>query len=174
MLRMGTLAAAGMVVVVSLGSSGLAATHGHHTPSQPSQSEQGTTSDDGQMPMMGDGQMPMMGDGQMPMMGDGQMPMMGDGQMPMMSPGQMPMMGQSRMAMMGHRRLQPLPQDLSVDDVQHMMGHRLEWQGNPNLKLGRVEEADDDTIIVEIVTQDNSLVQRIEIDRHTGWMRPAQ
>ncbi|MEQ8694914.1 MAG: hypothetical protein RIC85_06370 [Gammaproteobacteria bacterium] len=48
-----------------------------------------------------------------------------------------------------------------------MMEHRIEWLGNPNLKLGKVEEKDDDTILAEMVTQDGSLVQRIEIDRHT-------
>ncbi len=70
--------------------------------------------------------------------------------------------------------MQPLPRDLSAADVQHMMAHRLAWQGRPNLKVGTVEERDDDTIVGEIVTQDGSLVQRLEIDRHTGWMRPAQ
>jgi hypothetical protein len=32
---------------------------------------------------------------------------------------------------------------------------------------------DDDTIVAEIVTQDGSLVQTFEVDRHTGWMKSA-
>jgi len=147
----------------------------------------------GQMPMMGHGmmgqsqgmgsmmgqqdQMPMTGQGQGmgPMMGQqGQMPMMGRG---MMGPGygmgqgmEPGMMGQS----MGPGMMQPLRQDLTAADVQHMMEHRLAWQGNPNVKVGTVEEKNGDTIVAEIVTQDGSLVQRLEVDRHTGWMLPAQ
>jgi hypothetical protein len=37
-----------------------------------------------------------------------------------------------------------------------------------------VSEKDDDTIVAEIVTQEGSLVQRLEVDRHTGWTRPAK
>ncbi len=124
----------------------------------------------GQTPMMGQGQTPMMGQGQAPMMGQGQMPMMGQGQMPMMGSGQMPMMGQG----MSPGMMQPLAKDLSASDVQHMIEHRLAWQGNPNLKVGKVEEKDDHTIVAEIVTKEGSLVQRLEVDRHRGSMRPIQ
>jgi hypothetical protein len=95
-------------------------------------------------------------------------PMMGHG----MGPG---MMGQGMSAgMMGPgmtRGMGVLPQDLSVENVQHMLEHQLAWQGNPNLKLGKVEEKDEDTIVAEIVTQDGSLVQRLQVDRHTGMMQ---
>ena len=71
----------------------------------------------------------------------------------------------------GYGMHQALPRDLTTDDVRHMLGHQLEWQGNPNLKLGKVEEKDEDTIVAEIVTNDGSLVDRFEVDRHTGRMR---
>jgi hypothetical protein len=64
--------------------------------------------------------------------------------------------------------------DLSADQVRQMMQDRLAWQGNPHLKLGDVTEKDDDTIVADVVTQDGSLVERYEIDRHTGWMSPVQ
>ncbi len=118
----------------------------------------------------GQGQMPMMGQGQTPMMGQAQTPMMGQGQMPMMGQGQMPMMGQG----MSPGMMQPLAKDLSASDVQHMIEHRLAWQGNPNLKVGKVEEKDDNTVVAEIVTKEGSLVQRLEVDRHRGSMRPIQ
>ncbi len=104
----------------------------------------------------------MMGGG---MMGSGTMGpgMMGGDCHGMMGPG-----------MMGQDMMQPLRQDLSADDVKHMMEHRLTWQGNPNLKLGKVEEKDADTIVAEIVTGDGSVVQRFQVNRHTGWMQPAQ
>ena len=116
-----------------------------------------------QMPMMGGygmmGQMPMMsGCGMM-----GQMPMMGSGMMG----GQMPMMG-------GWGRMQILRRDLKADEVKHMMEHRLVWTGNQDIKLGKVTEKDGDTIEVEIVNKDDKVVQKFEVDRHTGWMQPAQ
>lgn len=75
---------------------------------------------------------------------------------------------------MGRGMMQPLPDDLSAAQVRHMLGHRLAWQGNPNVKVGNVEEKDDGTIVAEVVTQDGSLVQKFEVDRHTGSMQPAQ
>jgi hypothetical protein len=117
-------------------------------------------------PMMG-----MMGHGMMgpSMMGHG---MMGQSQMPMMGPG---MMGEGQMGQgMGPGMMQSLAKDLSAADVQHMLEHQLAWQGNPNLKLGKVEETNADTIVAEVVTKDGSLVQKFEVNRHTGWMRPVQ
>jgi hypothetical protein len=40
--------------------------------------------------------------------------------------------------------------------------------------VGKVEEKDGDTFVAEIVTKDGSLVQRLEVDRHRGSMRPVQ
>jgi hypothetical protein len=120
--------------------------------------------------MMGQGMMNpgMMGQGTMNpgMMGQGTMNpgMMGQGTM---NPG---MMGQG----MSPGTMRPLRQDLTVDDVKHALGHELEWSGNPNLKLGAVEDLDADTVIAEIVTQDGSLVQKLEVDRHTGSMQALQ
>ena len=50
----------------------------------------------------------------------------------------------------------------------------LTWQGNPRLKVGEVKERDADTIEADIVTKDNSLVQRFAVDRHTGSYRPTE
>ena len=104
----------------------------------------------------------MMGSG---MMGPGMMMgqnMMGSG---MMAPGMM--MGSGVMG-------RPAPSlDLSADDVKANFERWLAWNGNPNLKLGKVKEKDKNTITAEIVTKDNSLVQRYEIDRASGFMHPA-
>jgi|TARA_R110000782_G_scaffold132359_2_gene224339 hypothetical protein len=111
---------------------------------------------------------------QMPMMGGygmmGQMPMMGG---PGMIGGQMPMMGGPGM-MGGWGRMQILRRDLKADEVKHMMEHRLVWTGNQDIKLGKVTEKDGDSIEVEIVNKDDKVVQKFEVDRHTGWMQPAQ
>ena len=43
--------------------------------------------------------------------------------------------------------------------------------GKTRLKLGSVKERDANTIVVDIVTLDGSLVQRFEVDRNTGVYR---
>lgn len=120
-------------------------------------------------PGMGPGMMmgPGMGSGMM--MGPG---MMGQGMMGhgMMYPG---MMGPGTM-MWGYG-WQQRDLDLSVDDVETSLDNWMKMMGNPNIKLGRVAEKDDDTITAEIVTTDNEgLVQRFDIDRHSGMWMPAR
>jgi hypothetical protein len=110
-----------------------------------------------QMPMMGQGQMPMMGHG---MMGQG----MGHG---MMGHG---MGGQGKMAPGMGPRVVPI-KHLSTDDVRHFLEHRLDGQGYKRLKVGPVEEKDKATIVAEVVTAEGSLVQRFEVDRHTGIIK---
>jgi hypothetical protein len=135
----------------------------------------------GQMPMMGPGMMGqgygMMGQGMMGqgpgMMGPG---MMGPGMMGMgpgmmgqgggmMGPGMMmgPMMG------MGQQSA-----NLTVDDVKGNIERWLAWHGNARLKAGNVSEKDQNTITAEIVTVDNSLVQKFDVDRRTGMMWPVR
>ncbi len=62
-------------------------------------------------------------------------------------------------------------QDLTADDVRQFLEHRLEMHANKRLKVGEVKRADDDKIVADITTVDGSLVQRLEVDRHTGQMR---
>ncbi len=46
---------------------------------------------------------------------------------------------------------------------------------NPNLKVGDVKEKDADTIVADIVTKDkDALVQRLEFNRHNGFVQPEQ
>jgi hypothetical protein len=61
--------------------------------------------------------------------------------------------------------------NLKVDDVKARLERWIAWQGNPRLKVGDVKEKDGDTIEADIVTKDNSLVQRFTVDRHTGIYR---
>jgi len=62
--------------------------------------------------------------------------------------------------------------NLSVDDVKNRLERWLTWRGNSRLKVGEVKEKDANTIVADVVTKDNSLVQRFTIDRKTGvWRR---
>lgn len=56
--------------------------------------------------------------------------------------------------------------DLTVDDVKTYLERVLQRHGNKRLKLGKVTQSDKDTIVAEIVTVDDSLVQKLSIDRH--------
>jgi hypothetical protein len=58
--------------------------------------------------------------------------------------------------------------NLSADDVRAYLGQQLKRLANKRLALGDIKPVDDDTITADIVTVDNSLVQRLKIDRHTG------
>ncbi len=44
--------------------------------------------------------------------------------------------------------------NLTIEQVEHSLGHRLEWLGFTRLKVGEVNEQDQDVIIAEIVTED--------------------
>ncbi len=61
--------------------------------------------------------------------------------------------------------------NLSTDDVKNRIERWLNWRGNSRLKVGDVKEKDVDTITADVVTKDNSLVQRFIVDRHTGFFR---
>lgn len=62
--------------------------------------------------------------------------------------------------------------NLSVDQVKSYFERMIR---NPNLQVGDVKEKDADTIVAEIVTkQGNSLVQRVDVNRHNGFMQPEQ
>ena len=63
---------------------------------------------------------------------------------------------------------------LTVDDVKARMERWLSFRHNPRLKVGDVKEKDDNTITADIVTVDNSLVQRFTVDRNTGFYRPEE
>lgn len=57
---------------------------------------------------------------------------------------------------------------LTVDQAKKLAEARLIMLGNKNLKVGAVKEKDADTISVDIVASDNSLVAQRLINRHSG------
>jgi hypothetical protein len=64
--------------------------------------------------------------------------------------------------------------NLSTDDVKTYFERSIAWQRNPLLKVGDVKERDADGIVVDIVTKDNSLVERFIVNRHNGLFRPSE
>lgn len=69
---------------------------------------------------------------------------------------------------------QTLDTPLTVDDVRANMEQHLKFRGNERLKLGNVTNKDDKTIVAEIVTVDDSLVRKVEIDKTTGRYTPVK
>ena len=63
---------------------------------------------------------------------------------------------------------------LTLDSAQKVVQQRLTWMGNDRLKVGKVEAKGDAAFTAEIVTLDNSLVEKLEIDAKTGFMRPVR
>ena len=57
---------------------------------------------------------------------------------------------------------------LTTDQAKKLAEARLILMGNPHLKVGAVKEKDADTITIDIVASDNSLVTTREINRHNG------
>jgi hypothetical protein len=84
--------------------------------------------------------------------------MMGRGMGPgMMGPGYGPQYQQER-------------KPLTEKDVKAMVENYVQSTRNPNLKPGKITDKDQ-YFEAEIVTKDNSLVDKILVDKQTGWMR---
>jgi hypothetical protein len=114
--------------------------------------------------MMGPGMMQGGGMGPGMMQGGGMGPgmMQGGGMGPGMMQGGM---GPGGSAIFG-TRVTPM-MNLSVDDVRGYLAVQLDRLNNKRLKVGDIK-SEDGTITADIVTIDNSLVQRLKVDRHTG------
>ena len=65
----------------------------------------------------------------------------------------------------------PPAEGITVERARTILEGVLAWHGNPRLKLGTVEEQNEDTIVAEILTVDDSLVQRLAINRATRTFR---
>ena len=62
--------------------------------------------------------------------------------------------------------------NLTADQVKRYLEQMIR---NPNLKVGDVKEKDADTVVAEIVTkQGNSPVQKLNFNRHNGFVQPEQ
>ena len=150
-LKTTTLAAA-VALGAALLATGPSAAHGPG-----GQGHMGGTGMMGHMGHMGQGMMGHMGQGMMGHMGPmGGYGMMGDGAG---AEGDCPY---HKVAFSGK---------LTVEGVTEFLERRLSHMGNDRLKVGEVKAKDDNTIIAEIVTVDDSLVQRFEFDRKTGGYR---
>jgi len=68
----------------------------------------------------------------------------------------------------GQQQGQPITQD----QAKFLLENYLRSTKNPNLKLGKISE-DKNHFEAEITTKDGSLVDKIMVDKYTGWFRSA-
>ncbi len=61
---------------------------------------------------------------------------------------------------------------LKEDGARTVVENYLQATRNPNLKLGKITEQGD-AFEAEIVTKDGSLVDKLLVEKSTGWMHPA-
>jgi hypothetical protein len=59
-------------------------------------------------------------------------------------------------------------QHLTADQAKAMVEQHI--SANPNLKAGKVGEKDGN-YVVDVVTRDGSLVDKIQVNKQTGWFR---
>ncbi len=69
-------------------------------------------------------------------------------------------------------RVMPI-RHLSADDPRRFLEHRLGGLGCKRLVVGSVEEKDEDTMVAQIVTAKGAVVQELEVDRHSGFVKPG-
>jgi hypothetical protein len=97
-----------------------------------------------------------MGPGMMHGQGYGGGGMMG----PMYAPGYGPEWAQQREKM----------EKLNEKQAKQLVEDHIRYIRNPNLQVGKTKEYDM-AYEVEIVTKDGSLVDKVFVDKYTGWMR---
>jgi hypothetical protein len=79
--------------------------------------------------------------------------------------------GQGKMGP-GQGQQQQLQKPLEEKDARAILENYITNMKNPNLQVGKIKDAG--TIFeAEILTKDNSLVDKIVVDKATGWMRSA-
>jgi len=61
---------------------------------------------------------------------------------------------------------------LKEEGARKVVENYIHSTRNPNLKLGKITEQDD-AFEADIVTKDGSLVDKLLVDKSTGWMHPA-
>jgi hypothetical protein len=97
--------------------------------------------------------------------------MMGKGMMGPCMGGQ-GMMGKGMMGPGHGQQQQQLQKPLEEKDARAILENYISNMKNPNLQLGKIKDAGT-TFEAEILTKDNSLVDKIMVDKKTGWMRSA-
>ena len=68
------------------------------------------------------------------------------------------------------RRYGGQPEPLGKDQARLLVENYLRNQRNPNLKVGDVADKEE-VFEATIVTKDGSLVDKLEVDKETGWFR---
>jgi hypothetical protein len=85
-----------------------------------------------------------------------------------MGPGMMNRYG-DRDSRYGFQYQQP-QEPLGEKEAKEILENYLKSTRNPNLKLGKIKDRDS-YFEAEVLTKDDSLVDKLAVDKNTGWMR---
>ena len=80
------------------------------------------------------------------------------------------MMGAGRGYGQGHHSYNRSGKPITMDQAKVLVENYLTTNGNPNLKSGKLTDKDK-YFEAEIVTKEGSLVDKLMLDKRTGWMR---
>jgi len=64
-----------------------------------------------------------------------------------------------------------LIEPINKKQAEEIAQYYVNWTGNPNLKVGKINEKSN-VFEVSIVTKDNSLVNKLAVDKETGSVQP--
>jgi len=70
------------------------------------------------------------------------------------------------------RQYQPTGKTITMKEAQSLLNDYLKSSRNPNLKLGPIKDAGN-AYEAEIMTKHNDLVDKVIVDKYTGWIRSA-
>jgi hypothetical protein len=71
---------------------------------------------------------------------------------------------------LGYRNYNRSGKPITMDQAKLLVEHLLATIGNPNLKSGKITDKDN-YFEAEIITKDDSLADKIMVDKQTGWMK---
>jgi hypothetical protein len=74
------------------------------------------------------------------------------------------MMGQGAMA------YNPQGQPVTMEQAKQMLENYVSYKKDPNLKVGEVSDKGD-VFEATVVTKDGALVEKIQVNKKTGWFR---
>ena len=72
--------------------------------------------------------------------------------------------------MMGKYGYRQSSEALTSEDAVSRVQNYLDQTRNPNLKIGEIGNDENGDYLVEIITKDGSLVDKLEVNQLTGWI----
>lgn len=63
---------------------------------------------------------------------------------------------------------------LNLDEISDLLERRLAWYGLRSVRLGPFRSGADGALLVDLLDTDGSVLDRVEVDRTSGALRPTR